>query len=192
MNDDLLHIIESARSKACDYSLNVNQHVYLLVTRKGRKFWRLRYSLQGRQRVLPLGEWPVVSVDAARERGLQALALLGEQRGRPSTMPLRKEVAACDISFERIAAEWLERMIQEGIGKAALYKHRWLINKALPWLSGKPVASILPADIFSVLKSEEAAGRFETAKRLRSTLSRIFTYAVLTERAEKDPSANLR
>lgn len=192
MTENIVNIIASARSHMRDYNLDIDQNIYLLVTRKGRKLWRLRYTLDTRQRTLPLGEWPYVSVDLAKERGYEALARLNMQRNRPAKIAPCAESAANDFTFERLAAEWLERVARDGVGEATLYKHQWLIDKALPWLSGKPVTSILATDIFSVLKSEEAAGRFETVKRLRSTLSRIFTYAVLTRRAERDPCADLR
>ena len=38
----------------------------------------------------------------------------------------------------------------------------------------------------------EARGRYETARRLRSTCGQVFRYAISTGRAERDPSADLR
>src|SRR3979411_1349689 len=41
-------------------------------------------------------------------------------------------------------------------------------------------------------RSAESRGRYETAKRLRSTCGMVFRYAIATQRAERDPSADLR
>ncbi|WP_339426957.1 tyrosine-type recombinase/integrase, partial [Pseudomonas proteolytica] len=43
-----------------------------------------------------------------------------------------------------------------------------------------------------MLRKMEARGRYETAKRLRSTCSQIFRYAIATARAERDVAADLR
>lgn len=43
-----------------------------------------------------------------------------------------------------------------------------------------------------MLRKMEAQGKYETAKRLRSTCSQIFRYAIATARAERDVAADLR
>ena len=43
-----------------------------------------------------------------------------------------------------------------------------------------------------MLRKMESKGRYETAKRLRSTCSQIFRYAIATARAERDVAADLR
>jgi integrase len=59
-------------------------------------------------------------------------------------------------------------------------------------LADRPVRDITAPDLLSVLRSVEARGRYETAKRLRSTCGMVFRYAIATARAERDPSADLR
>lgn len=43
-----------------------------------------------------------------------------------------------------------------------------------------------------MLRKMEGKGRYETAKRLLSTCSQIFRYAIATARAERDIAADLR
>ena len=43
-----------------------------------------------------------------------------------------------------------------------------------------------------MLRTMEGKGRYETAKRLRSTCSQTFRYAIATARAERDVAADLR
>lgn len=43
-----------------------------------------------------------------------------------------------------------------------------------------------------MLKKMKGKGRYETAKRLHSTCSQIFRYAIATARAERDVAADLR
>jgi len=49
-----------------------------------------------------------------------------------------------------------------------------------------------PADVLVPLKRVEERGRYETARRMRSTISAVFRYAVATTRAENDPAAPLQ
>ena len=46
--------------------------------------------------------------------------------------------------------------------------------------------------MLAVLRKVEARGRYETARRLRSTCGMVFRYAIATGRAERDPSIDLR
>jgi integrase len=46
--------------------------------------------------------------------------------------------------------------------------------------------------LLAVLRKVEARGRYETARRLRSTCGMVFRYAIATGRAERDPSVDLR
>lgn len=43
-----------------------------------------------------------------------------------------------------------------------------------------------------MLRKMESKGKYETAKRLRSTCSQVFRYAIATARAERDVAADLR
>jgi len=44
------------------------QGLYLLVTPKGVRHWRFRYSFAGKRKTLALGRYPVVTLDWARSR----------------------------------------------------------------------------------------------------------------------------
>jgi integrase len=61
-----------------------------------------------------------------------------------------------------------------------------------PYLGAKPIASITAADFLAVLKKIEARGKHETAHRVRSESGNVFRYAVVTDRAPRDPTVDLR
>lgn len=44
------------------------QGLYIVVTPKGEKHWRFRYSFAGKRKTLALGRYPVVTLDWARSR----------------------------------------------------------------------------------------------------------------------------
>ncbi len=68
----------------------------------------------------------------------------------------------------------------------------WLLRLAKAEFGSLPITSISSAETLRVLKPLEAAGKLETAKRLRSTIGAVFRHAITTARAEIDPTQALR
>ena len=73
-----------------------------------------------------------------------------------------------------------------------LEKKGWLLAFAFPAFGDRPVGEITARELLNLLREIEGRGLFETAKRLRSTCGMVFRYAIATQRAERDPSADLR
>src|SRR5262249_45726429 len=63
---------------------------------------------------------------------------------------------------------------------------------AYPVIGERPIAKITAPELLAVLRKVEARGRYEAARRLRSTCGMVFRYAIATGRAERDPSLDLR
>jgi len=66
-------------------------------------------------------------------------------------------------------------------------------------LTDTGIRNVKPADrplklfeVLLVLRDVEARGRYETARRLRSMIGRVFRLAIATDRAEVDPTLALR
>ncbi|NIJ09560.1 integrase [Sphingomonas vulcanisoli] len=78
------------------------------------------------------------------------------------------------------------------MAEITLAKIRWLLDKAYPKIGNRPIAKITTHEVLTVLRAVEATGRYESARRMRSVLGRIFRYAVATTRAERDPTGDLR
>ena len=56
----------------------------------------------------------------------------------------------------------------------------------------RPIATITPADLLLALRRIEARGTHETAHRTRSLCGRIWRFAVATQRADRDITADLK
>ena len=78
------------------------------------------------------------------------------------------------------------------MAEITLSKIRWLLDKAYPKIGNRPIAKITAQEVLVVLRSIEATGRYESARRMRNVLGRVFRYAVATTRAERDPTSDLR
>jgi integrase len=58
-------------------------------------------------------------------------------------------------------------------------------------LGERPIAEIKAPELLEVLRKIERRGRYDTARRARSLAGRVFKFAIATNRAERDPSADL-
>ena len=58
--------IRAAKPKAKEYKLFDGGGLYLSVTPKGKKWWRLKYRFEGKEKRISLGVYPTVTLKAAR------------------------------------------------------------------------------------------------------------------------------
>jgi integrase len=176
------------RRKLCDMG-----GLQLWIYPNGSKLWRFAYRFRGKQKVLALGRYPDTSLIDARAEREKAKNLL-----REGSDPSHKRILARigreypGDSFEVVAKEYIEKLRREGRAKVTLEKVEWVLSFALPVLGPMTVRSIRPIEVLAVLRNVEGRGRYETARRLRSTIGAVCRYAVATARADVDPTAPLQ
>jgi integrase len=164
--------------------------LYLLIKPNGSKLWRLAYRFAGKQKSLAFGVYPEVTLKHAREKRDEAKRLLVDNVDPSMQHRLEKLKAAS--TFRAVAEEVLVKLEREGRADVTLAKKRWLLDFAYPAIGERPIADITALEVLAVLRKVEARGRYETARRLRSTCGIVFRYAIATGRAERDPSLDLR
>jgi hypothetical protein len=69
---------------------------------------------------------------------------------------------------------------------------RRLERDVFPWIGSRNAGQIGLAMVLAVLRRIEERGAIETAHRARENCSPVFRYAVATQRAERDPTTDLR
>jgi hypothetical protein len=60
--------IRNAKPRAKAYKLADGAGMFLLVTPAGGKLWRLKYRIDGREKLLAIGSYPETSLSDARKR----------------------------------------------------------------------------------------------------------------------------
>ena len=86
----------------------------------------------------------------------------------------------------------MAKLKREARSEATLAKTYWLLGFANAEFGDDPIREITAQAILKVLQALEARGRYESARRLRSTVGSVFRYAIATARAETDPTYALR
>jgi integrase len=69
---------------------------------------------------------------------------------------------------------------------------RRLERDVFPWIGRKPITNIHAPEILTLLRRIEARGAVETAHRALNDCGQVFRYAVVTGRADRYPSDDLR
>ncbi len=134
-----------------------------------------------------------MSLATARTKREAARCLLRE--GKDPALAVVASLSADQPSkttFRDVAEDYVEKRRAENLATPIMVKKTWLIGIANAALGDRPIAEIRPAEILDVLRDLEERGCFETARRLRATMSAVFRFAIMTERAEIDPTAVLR
>lgn len=168
----------------------------LWIMPSGMRLWRLVYRYLGAQKALAFGSYPKISLAEARTRRDAARLLLSEGKDpiaeRDQARRKEQEKLHAEDSFGAVAKEFVEKCRREGYSEITLAKKEWLLGLANPELGNLSIPEIRPLDVLQVLREVEAQGHYETARRLRSTIGAICRYAIVTARAETDPTLVLR
>ena len=186
--------ITAAKPKAKPYTLSDGQGLALSVQPSGAKLWRFRYRFGGQAKTLHIGQWPSLSLADAREKCRDARREIATGIDPVLEKKRAKIVAQFSVatSFKEVAIEWLAKCEREGLAEITLDKIRWLLGMAYPLIGSHPINAITPIEALAVLRKIEAKGNYESARRMRSVLSRVFRYGIATARCDRDVAADLR
>lgn len=168
--------------------------LYLLLNPNGSRWWRFDYRFNGKRKTLSMGVYPDTGLKDAREKRDEARKLLasGVDPGARRRANKAAGVDRAANSFEIVAREWLEVKQREWTALQFAKERDRLENHAFPRIGHIPVADLGVTEIRPLLAFLVKRGHIEQAHRLRHQLSRIFRFAVATERALRDPAADLR
>jgi len=188
-------IIRTAKPAQKHYRLYDSAGLYLEVAPGGGKWWRFKYHFHGKEKRVSLGVYPKVGLRDARLRRADAQGLL--DRGiDPSAQRQAEKNPLCKPgdphSFETVAREWFARFSPTWAASHATRIIRRLERDVFPWIGAHHLARITPAMLLAVLRRIEERGAIETAHRARENCSQVFRYAVATQRAQRDLTADLR
>lgn len=175
-------------------SLADERGLSILIQPSGGKWWRFRYRFNGKAKMLSFGVYPDIGLKEARERREEARKLLAQgvepSENRKAQKAAKNERAA--NSFEVIAREWFEKNRATWAVSHSDKVIRRLEVDIFPWLGGKAIAEITAKELLECIRRIEKRGVLETAHRALTNCGQVFRYAVVTGRAERDPSGDLR
>lgn len=167
--------------------------MFLLVTPAGQRYWRLKYRVNGKEKLLALGVYPDVSLATARRKRDEAREKLaaGIDPNEAKREIKRTARIAAASSFEVVAREWFDN---QRAGWTETYAEKVIHSleiDAFPKIGSRAIASIEAPDMLEIIRAIEARGVRETAKRLLQRSRAVFQYAIMTGRCTRNPSADI-
>lgn len=186
--------IRSVKSAAKPIKFADGGGMFLLVILVGGKLWRLKYRVDGREKLLALGSYPEVGLGAARRRREAAREFIALGKD-PCREQQREKVCARIVAVDTVKAiadeycakRWKDG--QKGGVPATAIRGEYLLSLACGLIGKLPIGEIEPADVLPAVRRIEGKRKLESARRSLQLASAMFRYAVATARLRSDPSS---
>jgi len=99
--------IRSAKPPEKPYKMGDSGGLFILVHPSGARWWRFKFRVAGKEKLLSFGVYPDVPLKLARERRDEARRQLAS--GIDPSVKRRTETIAESDSFEAVAREWFTK-----------------------------------------------------------------------------------
>ncbi len=186
--------VRNAKPKAKIYRLFDGGGLYLEISPSGGKYWRYKYRFAGKEKRLAFGRYPNLSLSEARELHTQARKALakGEDPSAVKREAARQIKLKSTNTFEAIAREWHQNNLAKWTPKHGAKVLRRLEVDIFRSLGSRPIAEIPSSEMLEAIRKIEKRGAFDIAHRVLQSCGQIFAYAIITDRAERNPTTALR
>jgi integrase len=166
--------------------------LYLEVSPKGGRWWRLKYRFRGRENRISLGVFPEIGVKVARARRDAARRQVAMGIDPSAARKAEKAGWQPDGTFEGVAREWVTKFTPSwthGTGDKLLRRFK---RDVFPVLGTRPIGEITAPELLKCVQGIEEQGKLDAAHRTLQVCGRIFAYAIVTGRAVRNPATDIR
>lgn len=184
--------IETAKPKEKAYKMADGGGLYLEVSPKGSKYWRMKYRRPSDKKEdrLAFGVYPAVSLvdarakrDEAKRQLAQGIDPKAEQKGAQSE-------AEGAFTFEAIARQWHASNLTWSDD------HRQRVLTALeqyifPFIGDMDARKLRTSQLLAPIKAVDATGKHDTAHRLQQRVTAIMRYGVQNDIIEVNPANDM-
>ncbi|WZX61306.1 tyrosine-type recombinase/integrase [Salmonella enterica subsp. diarizonae serovar 58:r:z53] len=179
--------IEAAKPKEKPYRLLDGNGLYLYVPVSGKKVWQLRYKIDGKEKILTVGKYPLMTLQEARDKAWTARKDISVGIDPVKT----KKASSNNNSFSAIYKEWYEHKKQVWSVGYATELAKMFDDDILPIIGGLEIQDIEPMQLLEVIRRFEDRGAMERANKARRRCGEVFRYAIVTGRAKYNPAPDL-
>ncbi|HFF5333718.1 TPA: tyrosine-type recombinase/integrase [Acinetobacter baumannii] len=174
------------------------ERLYIEVRPSGKKIWRFKYTLNGKEGTISFGEYPSVSLADARKRKEDAKALLAKGINPVEDRNQKEEEkrSATNNSFKAITEEFIkEKMKYKSEGYVDRFKGA-MERDIYKIIGNKPIKEVNSADVLQIMKNtmerikkQDNFATGEAAANLnRRFIGLVMRYAIVTLRTDTDPT----
>lgn len=174
------------------------ERLYIEVRPSGKKIWRFKYTLNGKEGTISFGEYPSVSLAEARKRKEDAKVLLAKGINPVEDRNQKEEEkrSATNNSFKAITEEFIkEKMKYKSEGYIDRFKGA-MERDIYKIIGNKPIKDVNSADVLQIMKNtmerikkQDNFATGEAAANLnRRFIGLVMRYAIVTLRTDTDPT----
>lgn len=188
-------VIEHAKAINDETGLPQNRKLFdggglhLAVMISGGKLWRLKYIVNGKEKILSLGKFPDVTLAEARELRDENRKLIA--RGiDPSLLKAQEKIKRAthaDTTFFAVSEDWLvirAKTLAPSTHKKIL---QTFMANVYPHLGKLPIGEIIYEQIRRVIQIMQKRGAIEYSMKTREWIAAIFEFAVSDGLIENSP-----
>ncbi|MGD8617300.1 MAG: tyrosine-type recombinase/integrase [Gammaproteobacteria bacterium] len=204
--------IRNTKPAAKPIKLTDGGGLYLEVRVTGKKLWRYRYRIAGKENVFAVGEYSTApngetpeEAETRRKGGCFTLAEARYERTKSRALVKQgihpahhrqaerlASHAANANTFQAVAREWIAKKRPGWTAYYSRQVERFLDADVFPYIGNLPIRNVTAAHLLEIVRRVEGRGAGTVAVLLRQWISAIFRYAVATLRADSDPAAALK
>lgn len=199
--------IKKAKPTDKDYKLFDGGGLFLLIKTNGGKLWRLKYSFEGKEKLLSLGTYPTTSLLEARAKrdehkkeiakGIDPSAERKEIKTNIEVQKIENE-ALKNGQFHLVTYGWLDTLTND---ETTMTKRRRAFERDIfPYLceydkqhvivSSKHIGAITHGELLRIINEKEKTAA-ETARRLFTDCNRLWLYAISHGHASFNITTNI-
>ena len=140
--------IRNAKPTKKQYKLFDGQGLFVLIHPNGSKYFRFRYKLNNKEKMMALGVYPETTLKQARELRMEAQRLVSEgidpvlfRQEEKSRLETERNVQSLlnERNFEKVAREWLEVESVQMTPKHSKEARRSLENHVFSIIGAQPI-----------------------------------------------------
>jgi len=178
--------IKASTPKNKEYKLFDGNGLYLSVTPKGKKWWRLKYMFNNKEKRLSLGVYPTITLSKARKKREELKTLIANgidpsQDRKDKKEAINQKQIKKENTFYNVSQKWLKSYESQVSENYHIRLGRALKNYVYPTIKLKSIDEVKRLEIIAILEELKKRDLLETARRTKTLLNKIFKYAVTHE-----------
>lgn len=184
---------KAAKSKTKLYYLNDGAGLRLRVRPDGSRSWVYRYRLANKEMTAGLGAYPVVSLQVARSKAIEAKQHVskGDNPSTANRIAKANQIIKGEATFGAVARDWLSHNKSEWSSHHYDRNEGLLRRYLLPDLERLPIDSIKESYLYTIIKAPYDKGKKESARRSRAVAAQVFSHARATHRGTINPAREM-
>jgi integrase len=180
--------LRNLKPKQKAFSISDGNGLHIEVMPGGKKVWRLRYRINGRQEKVSLGEYPSFSLLDARGWREECRKMVAKGDSPMRAKRLEKAAQKEPDEMKAFASIWMQEVVEKTT-KNPRNIRRVLDKDVIPALGNKRLSEVTVSDVLAITDRIKARGSDQVALLTRNVMKRLFAYAIAREKAVFNPAA---